>query len=52
MLNIVLLHGQHRFFQRKIVNIFIPISYKICFGCLKKRLIETVLLSTQNICFG
>ena len=23
-------------FQRKNVNIFLPISYNICFGCLKE----------------
>ena len=23
------------FFERKIVNIFLPISFKICFGCSK-----------------
>ena len=39
-------------FQCKIVNIFLPISFNICFGCSKGRLTETVLLSTHNICFG
>ena len=39
-------------FQRKIVNIFLPINFNICFGAQKNRLIETVLLSTNNICFG
>ena len=39
-------------FERKIVNIFLPISFNICFGAQKNRLIETVLLSTYNICFG
>ena len=39
-------------FQRKIVNIFLPIKFNICFGGQKNRLIETVLLSTHNICFG
>ena len=44
--------------QRKIVNIFLPINFSILFGCSKelgaqkKCLIETVLLSTHNICFG
>ena len=38
--------------EHKIVNIFLPISFNICFGCSKKRLIGTVLLSTHNICFG
>ena len=39
-------------FERKIVNIFFPISFNICFGAQKNRLIETVLLSTHSICFG
>ena len=50
-------------FQRKNVNIFLPISFNRCCGyskepsqyvlCAQKNhLIETVLLSTQNICFG
>ena len=39
-------------FQRKIVNIFLPIIFSICFGCSKNRLIKTVLLSTHIICFG
>ena len=39
-------------FECKIVNIFLPISFNICFGCSKERLIEMVPLSTQNICFG
>ena len=44
----------HRFkiFQRKNVNIFVPISFNICFDAQKNRLIETVLLCTHNICFG
>ena len=36
-------------FQRKNVNIFLLISFNICFGCSKKTrlgLIETLLLST------
>ena len=41
-----------QFLQRKIVIIFLPISINICFGAQKNRLIETVLLSTHNICFG
>ena len=42
---------------RKIINIFFFINLPICFGCSnvfgakKNRLIETVLLSTHNICF-
>ena len=39
-------------FQGKIVNIFLPISFNICFCAQKNNLIETVLLSTHNICFG
>ena len=47
----------NKIFERKIANIFLPISFNICFGCSKEpshwnRLIETVLLSTHNICFG
>ena len=41
-----------QFFLRKIVNIFLPICFNICFGAQKDRLIETVHLSTLNICFG
>ena len=39
--------------QRKVVNIFLPISFNICFGsgAQKNCLIKTVLLSTHNICF-
>ena len=40
-------------YEHKIVNIFLPFSFNICFGCC---LIMAVLLSTQtytqNICFG
>ena len=32
------------------MNIFLSISFSICFGCSKEMLIETVLLSTHNIC--
>ena len=35
-----------------LVNIFLSISFNICFGTKKNRLTETVLLSTHNICFG
>ena len=56
--------GKHKNFEPKIVNIFLPVSFIICFGCSKEpshrvlsyvlgaqknRLIETVLLSTRNI---
>ena len=33
----------------KLVNILFPISFNMCFGAQKNRLIETVLLSTDNI---
>ena len=39
-------------FQHKIVNMFLPIIFSICFGAQKNRLMEMVLLSTHNICFG
>ena len=32
--------------------IFFSISLNMCLGAQKSRLIETVLLSTHNICFG
>ena len=37
-----------KFYERKIVIIFLPINLNMCLTCL----IETVLLSTHNICFG
>ena len=39
-----------KFYVRKIVNIFLPINLNVCLGAQKNRLIETVLLSTHNIC--
>ena len=39
-------------FEGKIVIVFLPISCNICFGAQTNRLIEAVLLSTHNICFG
>ena len=41
-------------FERKYVNIFLPISRNISYvvGAQKNRLIETVLFSTHNICFS
>ena len=39
-------------FERKIVNIFLLISFSIRLGAQKNCLIMTVLLSTHNICFG
>ena len=40
-----------KFYLRKILIIFLTINLSICFGAQKNRLIETVLLSTHNICF-
>ena len=42
----------HVLFERKIVNIFLSISLTYVLGAQKNRLIETVILSTHNICFG
>ena len=40
-------------FLHKIVNIFLPITFiAYVLGAQKNCLIETVLLSTHNICFG
>ena len=52
---LAILTCDHRFrynkiFQHKIVNIFLPIYLTYVLG--KNCLIETVLLSTHNICFG
>ena len=38
--------------QHKIVKNFLPIIFSKRFGAQKNRLIQTVLLSTQNICFS
>ena len=38
--------------SEKIVNIFLHIILAYVLGAQKNRLIKTVLLSTQNICFG
>ena len=40
----------NKIFEHKIVNIFLPISFNMCFGCKNIHLIETVLLSTHYIC--
>ena len=37
--------------ELRIVNIFLSITFNMCFGCKKNRLIETVLLSTLIIDF-
>ena len=39
-------------FESKFVIFFYPIVLTYVFGAQKNRLIETVLLSTHNICFG
>ena len=49
---IFLLRTLNKKFQRKIVNILLPIILAYVLGAQKNRLIETVLLSTLNICFG
>ena len=38
--------------QRKSMIIFLSINFSMCLGAQKNRLIETVLLSTHNICCG
>ena len=38
----------NKYFQRKIVNIFLPIILAYVLGAQKNRHIETVLLSTHN----
>ena len=43
--------GMSKVSERKIVIIFLPISFNIFWGAQKNRLNETVLLSTHNICF-
>ena len=40
------------FFLHKIVIIFLPLNLRFLLGAQKSHLIETVLLSTHNICFG
>ena len=39
-------------FERRAVNIFYLSVLTYVLGAQKNRLIETVLLSTHNICFG
>ena len=39
-------------FERKIVNISYPSVSAFVLGAQKNSLMETVLLSTPNICFG
>ena len=41
-----------KFYELKIVIIFLPINLNMCLGAQKNHLIEMVLLSTHNICFG
>ena len=44
---ILLVQINKKRFESKLVNIFLVISFNICFGCSKETvLIETVLLST------
>ena len=44
-------HSQQKI-SAEIVNILLPIILAYVLGAQKNRLIETVLLSTLNICFG
>ena len=41
-----------KFYLRKNLIIFLPINFNMCLGAQKNHLIETVLLSNHNICFG
>ena len=41
-----------KLYERKTVIISLPINLSMCLGAQMNRLIETVLLSTHNICFG
>ena len=43
-------HKKH--LECKIVIVFLPMNLNMCFGAQKNHLIEMVLLSTNNICFG
>ena len=38
--------------QHKIVNIFLPILLAYVLGAQKNCLVDMVILSTHNICFG
>ena len=40
------------FYLRKILIIFLPVNLICVLGAQKNSLIEKVLLSTNNICFG
>ena len=45
--------SRETFFCAKNAEYLLSISFNMCFGCSQdSRLTETVLLSTQNICFG
>ena len=39
------------YFERKLVNIFLPIGLTYVLGAQKNRLNERVILSIHNICF-
>ena len=43
---------EKQIFSTEIVIIFLPIPLRYVLGAPENRLIETVLLSTHNICFG
>ena len=44
--------SRNNIFECKIVNIFLSINLTFALGAQKNLLMETVLLSTHNICFG
>ena len=50
-LNIIHRLDKQKINQRKNVNIFLPISFNMCFGAQKNRIIEAVLLNTQQHMF-
>ena len=55
--NFVMIYKSFGIFTRiikapKIALISFPTNLNMCLGAQKNRIIETVLLSTHNICFG
>ena len=52
MVRIICIKSYFKYFHRTIVNIVLPISFTYVLGAPKNHLIEMVLLSTHNICFG
>ena len=52
MVLILIVAGLNTIFFRKIVNIFLLLSFPYVLGAEKNHLIEIVLLNIHNICFG